>query len=210
MHGHRSLDGTLNPGGEVLETKSLSQLNRYWYSAAFSITLIALQVLCATPVHAEELASRPIGPRVLRGMPSVSRLTPPAPAQRDTPIHVRVPIHIPVPIPAPAPTFDLERRRQRQLAARLSLYASFAATSLLEVHATRQALDAGGAIVGPFGGHPAALLAFKGGTTAGMVFLAERLWKDRKYKTVMATLAALTVMNAFIAGHNYRVASRLP
>ena len=44
----------------------------------------------------------------------------------------------------------------------------------------------------------------------GMVFLAERLWKDRKYKTVNTMIAALTVANAFIAGHNYRVASRLP
>ena len=91
MHDHRSLDGILNPGGEVLETKSLSQLNRYWHSAAFSIALIALQLLCATPAHAEELASQPIGPGVLLGTLSVSRLTPPAPAQRDTPIHVRAP-----------------------------------------------------------------------------------------------------------------------
>ena len=110
MHGHRSFDGTLNLGGEVLETKSLSQPNRYWHTAAFSLALIALQVVCATPVFAEELASQPIAPRVLRGMPSASRLTPPALAQRDTPIHARVPIHIPVPIHVPAPTFDLERR----------------------------------------------------------------------------------------------------
>ena len=197
-----------------METKSLSQLNRYWHSAAFSIALVALQVLCATPAHAEELASQPIGRGVLLGTLSVSRLTPPAPAQRDTPIHVRVPIHIPVPIQVPAPTFDLERRRPSDLAARLSLYASFATASLLDVHSTRRALDAGARefnpLVAPFAGHPVARLAFKGGITAGMVFLAERQWKDGRRKTVMATLAALTVMNAFIAGHNYRVASRLP
>ena len=75
MHGHRSFDGTLNPGGEVLETKSLSQSNRYWHSAAFSIALIALQVLCATPAHAEELASRPIGPRLRSETGSIIILT---------------------------------------------------------------------------------------------------------------------------------------
>ena len=123
MHGHRSVDGTLNPGGEVLEMKSLSQPNRYWHSAAFSIALITLQVVCATPVHAAEVASRPIGSRVVRGTPSASRLTPPAPAQRATPIHVRVPIHMPVPIQVPAPTFDLERRRPSALAARAALTA---------------------------------------------------------------------------------------
>ena len=43
MHGHRSFDGTLNPGGEVLETKSLSQPNRYWHAAAFSLALIGVK-----------------------------------------------------------------------------------------------------------------------------------------------------------------------
>ena len=47
--------------------KSLSQPNRYWHSVPFSIALITLQVVCATPIHVR------------------------------VPIHIPVPIQVPAP-----------------------------------------------------------------------------------------------------------------
>jgi hypothetical protein len=81
----------------------------------------------------------------------------------------------------------------------------------LDVHSTYRVLNAGGREANPaaaqFVNSPAALIALKAGTTAGMIAVTERLRKHSP-KAAVVVMAALNSAMATVVAHNYSVAAR--
>ena len=94
-------------------------------------------------------------------------------------------------------------------AALVPLYVSLAGLQALDIHSTRRAMNAGGTresnpLMKPFVSNDAAFVAVKVATTAGTIFVTEKLRK--KYpKTAVVLTAALNVGLAAVVANNYRL-----
>ena len=96
-------------------------------------------------------------------------------------------------------------------ALRMALYATYGTFQALDVHSTLKALDNGGAegnpLVRTVVESPAGLIAVKAASTAGFVYLVERL--RRKNRTAAFALAiGVTSLQAYVVAHNYSIARR--
>jgi uncharacterized protein DUF5658 len=89
-----------------------------------------------------------------------------------------------------------------------SLYIGFAATQVLDVHSTLRALDAGHSEANPMmrwaTSRPAAFVALKSATTAGTLFVAERLRRHHP-KSALLMMAAIDSAYAVVVANNYSV-----
>jgi hypothetical protein len=89
-----------------------------------------------------------------------------------------------------------------------TLYAGLVATQALDIHSTLRALDAGHREANPLArwatSNPLTLVAFKTATTAGTVFIIERLRKKHP-KRALLLLAAVDSAYALVVAHNYSV-----
>jgi hypothetical protein len=96
-------------------------------------------------------------------------------------------------------------------AALTPLYISFATLQGLDVHSTFRALGSGGRetnpMIGAVAGTPAGMVALKGGTAIGMIYLSEKLSKRNRTAAVL-TMIGLNSAYAMIVAHNYSVANR--
>jgi hypothetical protein len=120
----------------------------------------------------------------------------------------------PQPPPAPAP-FELPRQwRAAQAPSRTdrplvlpALYVSFGALQALDAHSTLRALERGQVEGNPvmrgIASQPAAVVGVKAATTAGTIFLTEKLW--RRHRTAAIVLmVAVNAGYAAVVAHNYR------
>jgi hypothetical protein len=93
-----------------------------------------------------------------------------------------------------------------------SLYASTAVTQMLDAHSTMTALNAGAVERNPMmsylTSHPAAFGAVKAASAAGLIYAGRSLAKRNKTHAIIA-LVAVNSAYAYVAFHNYRVASQL-
>ena len=87
-----------------------------------------------------------------------------------------------------------------------SLYASFATLQGLDAHSTIRALSNGGREANPamreVAGRPAALIAVKAATGAGVIWIAEKMRKKHPRGAVVL-MAVLNSAMATIVAHNY-------
>jgi hypothetical protein len=190
-------------------------------------TLIATQCVllfvCVSGVDAEPLASRAFGSLVLApSLEAVPAMGVPTNAgqlnDRRSVERIAARFEVdqrpePRPVPMPARESEVARYRTGRPGALVPLYVSLATLNFLDAHSTFQAVDAGAyeanPIVGSFVDNRAAVLALKAGVTTGTILLSELMWKQGRRKASIAMLTALTLANAFIVQHNYRVASSL-
>jgi hypothetical protein len=92
------------------------------------------------------------------------------------------------------------------------LYLSFVALQGLDVHSTLTALNRGARetnpMMGAFVGNPAALVALKAGTAAGILYMTERV---RRHSPLGAVLMMVAFNSAYasVVANNYRVAGQL-
>ena len=94
----------------------------------------------------------------------------------------------------------------------LALYATYGVLQALDVHSTLRALDDGrGVEANPLlrsvVSSPTGFIAFKVASTAGVVFLVERLRKKHPV-AAFALGIGVTSLQAFVVMHNYRVGRR--
>jgi hypothetical protein len=111
---------------------------------------------------------------------------------------------------APAPVtraaFDVEAPRRP--APLLPLYGTFVVLQGLDAHSTLDAVRRGTAVernpvLQPFAENAGAVVAIKAATTAGTIFLAEKMWR-RHPKRAVVLLTAINVAYAAIVAVNYR------
>jgi hypothetical protein len=96
-------------------------------------------------------------------------------------------------------------------ATRMALYAAYGTLQALDVHSTLTALDNGGVegnpLVRTVVESPAGLIAVKAASTAGFVYVVEKIRK--KNRTAAFVLAiGVTSLQAYVVAHNYSVAKR--
>jgi hypothetical protein len=93
-----------------------------------------------------------------------------------------------------------------------SLYVSFVALQVMDVHSTALALDRGAResnpLIAPFSDNTAALIAVKAGTTAGVLFMTDRVRRHNRLASILI-MAAANSAYATIVSRNYRIASEL-
>ena len=93
----------------------------------------------------------------------------------------------------------------------LPLYAAYASLQALDWHSTTRSLRRGNTEANPLmqgvAGTPAAMLAVKAVTTAGVVYAGEKMWRRNKAGAVVLMIAASSA-TALVVQHNYRAASR--
>jgi hypothetical protein len=91
------------------------------------------------------------------------------------------------------------------------LYAGFAALQILDAHSTLEATSVGAQEINPLmqgpSNNPAAMLAVKAGTAAGIVVISEKLWR-RNRTAAIVTMISLNSAYLVIAAHNYAEAQR--
>jgi hypothetical protein len=93
----------------------------------------------------------------------------------------------------------------------MAMYAAYGTLQALDVHSTLRAIDRNGVegnpLLRPVASSPAGLTAFKAASTAGIIYLTERL---RKKHPVAALAFGIGVnsLQAFVVLHNYRVAKQ--
>ena len=91
----------------------------------------------------------------------------------------------------------------------IPLYVSFGVMQALDLHSTQLALAGGGReanpLMGGVVGSPVAMTALKVGTTAGIIFLSEKV---RKRNRVAAVVMMVTMNSAYamVVSHNYSLA----
>ena len=88
------------------------------------------------------------------------------------------------------------------------LYVSFGTLQVLDAHSTLRAIGDGHAernpFVGTFTTAPGAMVGLKLASTAGTIFLTERLWR-RHRGAAIALMIAVNGAYAAVVLHNYRV-----
>ena len=93
----------------------------------------------------------------------------------------------------------------------LPLYASFLSLQALDVHSTLRAIDGGAAesnpLMAPFTGRPAAFVALKAGTSAGILYMTERV-RRRSPLAAVVMMAAFNSVYATVVANNYRVGNQ--
>lgn len=92
----------------------------------------------------------------------------------------------------------------------LSLDMTFAALQALDVHSTLSAKATGNGkelnpVVAGLLHKPAALVAFKGATTAGMIYVSHALAKRNRPAAIL-TMVGMNAAYGFVAWHNYSIA----
>jgi len=89
-----------------------------------------------------------------------------------------------------------------------SLYVSFVALQALDAHSTIRALDHGAResnpMIAPFAHNTAALIALKAGTTAGVIYMTDRLRRHNRVASIVI-MAAANSAYATIVARNYRI-----
>lgn len=92
-----------------------------------------------------------------------------------------------------------------------ALYISFSTLQALDVVTTARVIGHGGQeanpIVAGVWGSPAGVAALKGGATAGLIYAAERLRKDKPKTALFLMIAANSAM-AVVVAHNAAIARR--
>ena len=149
----------------------------------FAVCLIALGLLAAAPATGQEIT--PTQTIELRPL-----VMPPA-KQRAQPLP-------PVPV-----------RETRRPSALLPLYASLIGLQALDIHSTRRAIETGATAEGnplmrPFVENDAAFIAVKATTTAGTIFLTERLRKTHP-KAAVVLAASLNIAMTAVVARNYQL-----
>ena len=95
----------------------------------------------------------------------------------------------------------------------IPLYLSFAALQMFDAHSTVLAVNRGARELNPLirsiDADPVALTAFKLGTTAATIVVAEKLWRGHNRTAAVMSMIAVNTAYAFIVTHNYRTANRL-
>ena len=94
-------------------------------------------------------------------------------------------------------------------AALVPMYASLVTLQTLDIVSTTRALSSGGAyeanpVMRGVVGSPAAFVAVKAGTTAGTIWIAERMCKKHPVRA-MVFMASTNAMMAAVVAHNLRV-----
>jgi hypothetical protein len=88
------------------------------------------------------------------------------------------------------------------------LYAGFATLQALDAHSTLRAIGDGhgerNPVVSNFTAAPGAMVGLKLASTAGTIYLAERLWRKHRGAAVVLMIAVNGAYAAVVA-HNYRV-----
>lgn len=101
---------------------------------------------------------------------------------------------------------------QRSSRALVPLYLSYAVLQGLDAHSTLLAVSRGGqegnSIMAPMVNHPAAMVAFKAGSTAVLILAANRLSK-RNRTAAFALMIAGNIAYAAIVARNYQIANSL-
>ena len=90
-----------------------------------------------------------------------------------------------------------------------ALYASLAGLQAYDAFSTLTVLTRGGVEANPImkgiAGSPLALVAVKAGTTAGSIYVAERLWRQNHKGQAIALMVATNGLMAAVAAHNTSV-----
>ena len=90
-----------------------------------------------------------------------------------------------------------------------STYVGLAALQAYDTYSTLTALHNGAVEANPVirgvSGNPTALLAVKGAATFGVIYVAERLWRERHRGAAIALMAATNATMAVVAAHNASV-----
>jgi len=93
----------------------------------------------------------------------------------------------------------------------MAMYAGYGMLQVLDAHSTLSALDNRGTEANPFvrslASSPARLIAFKAGSTVGLVYLTERLRKKHP-AAALALAIGVNSLQAYVVMHNYRVARK--
>jgi hypothetical protein len=119
-----------------------------------------------------------------------------------------------VPAAPPAETSGGEVPRAADRHGRLlaSLYASFVTLQALDAHSTLVAIDRGARetnpMMAPLVDRPAAFVALKAGTAAGVLYMTERVRRHSPLGAVLM-MAAFNSAYATVVARNYRVAAQL-
>jgi hypothetical protein len=96
-------------------------------------------------------------------------------------------------------------------ATRLALYAAYGTLQALDVHSTLTALDNGGVegnpLVRTVVESPAGLIAVKAASTAGFVYVVERIRKKNRAAAFVLAIG-VTSLQAYVVAHNYSVSRR--
>jgi len=108
---------------------------------------------------------------------------------------------------AAPPVIALPERKRP--AALVPLYVSYSALQVVDIATTRTAVNRGtgregNPVMGPAVGNPIAFVALKAGTTAGTIWLTERLWKRHRVAAV-ATMIGMNAALAVVVNHNAAV-----
>ena len=92
------------------------------------------------------------------------------------------------------------------------LYASFVALQGLDVHSTLRAIDRGGReanqFMAPMTERPAVFMAIKAGSTAGILYLTDRV-RRRSPAAAIVMMTAFNSAYAIVVANNYRIGNRL-
>jgi hypothetical protein len=112
---------------------------------------------------------------------------------------------------AAAQSSSSDPRTSPRPAALIPLYVGFGSVQALDVHSTLLAIDRGARETNPLvrftTGSPAGLIALKTGSTAGVIYLTEKLRKRHPVAAVLVMIG-LNSGYAMVAAHNYRIARR--
>lgn len=91
------------------------------------------------------------------------------------------------------------------------LYASFLSLQVLDVHSTLRAVHRGATetnpLMAPFADQPAALVALKAGTAAGILYMTERVRRHSPL-TAIVMMAAFNSVYATVVANNYRLGNQ--
>lgn len=92
------------------------------------------------------------------------------------------------------------------------LYASFLALQALDVHSTLRALNRGAResnpIMAPFTERPAAFVAMKAATAAGVLYMTERVRRRSPWSAILM-MAAFNSVYGTVVANNYRLGNQL-
>lgn len=94
-----------------------------------------------------------------------------------------------------------------------ALYATLGVMQAWDIYSTRSALNAGAResnpTAAPFAGNMGSMVGLKVATTAGVVLLAERMWKKNNKVAAIATMIAINGVTAAVSMRNMRNAKML-
>jgi hypothetical protein len=111
-------------------------------------------------------------------------------------------------LPAPAPA-----RSDVLDTVTLGMYGVFGVLQVLDAHSTLRAIDRGASefnpVVRPFASSPTALISFKAASSAGVLYLTERLRKKHPV-AALAFVIAVNSAQAYVVAQNYRIANSIP